>query len=163
MPKGLVKILGIGVVFLILLCLWLLFSGVFETYMVVIALLSCAFATYLSYKMLILPTDRWLPIYLKINSYKYFLWLAGEVFKSGLGVSKRIWQLKPDISPVLSWIKISQPDETRVALHANSITLTPGTVCVNAEDNALEVHVLTEKWLQDLEKGEIGRKIKHTC
>lgn len=72
----------------------------------------------------------------------YFLW---QSVMSGFDVALRA--LRPDMGlhPVLQNYKSSLPDGAPRRLFINSITLMPGTLSVQVEDDSVIVHVLDER------------------
>ena len=68
-----------------------------------------------------------------------------------------IRQLKPgapDGGPV------SQKTEVGRVIYANSITLTPGTVSVDLDDESVMVHALSSEGVESLEEGEMDRRVR---
>ena len=53
----------------------------------------------------------------------------------------------------------SQHGDLATAVYANCITLTPGTYTLDLDENSIEVHSLTIALAQDLQTGEMSRKI----
>lgn len=93
------------------------------------------------------------------KSIKYFLWLTREIIMSSIAVSKIAWcqniAIYPSIQPIVS----VQATELGIVIYANSITLTPGTVTLSTEDNKLLIHALDIKFMEDLQDGNMDRKI----
>ena len=46
------------------------------------------------------------------------------------------------------------------AIYANSITATPGTVCVNVYEDRIVVHALTQATADQLATGEMDRRVQ---
>jgi multicomponent Na+:H+ antiporter subunit E len=51
------------------------------------------------------------------------------------------------------------PGELGRVIYANSITLTPGTVSINIDEDEIWVHALTKETAADLETGEMDRRV----
>ena len=64
---------------------------------------------------------------------------------STLSTTKIVWQRNPTISPNLKKIRHNQKESNKIAILANSITLTPGTITVHHDKDYLYVHVLVEE------------------
>ncbi|WP_189910948.1 Na+/H+ antiporter subunit E [Clostridium cochlearium] len=80
----------------------------------------------------------------------YCFCLVKEVFKANFHVAKIILSPKMNISPrVVSFETKIKSNFLRTVL-ANSITLTPGTLTVNVQDNIFTVHCLEESNIEDL-------------
>jgi len=67
----------------------------------------------------------------------YLLRLIGEIFKSSLSYLARI--IRKDSNPVVVEVELQVEDPLVVAIIANSITLTPGTITVDVDENKLTV------------------------
>ena len=73
-------------------------------------------------------------------------------------MTKRVLYPRLPISPTLKEFVPSQRTESGLAIHANSITLTPGTICIEAEPGRFLVHALTAENAADLEGSEMDRR-----
>jgi multicomponent Na+:H+ antiporter subunit E len=86
------------------------------------------------------------PIHLAIWALLwYWPWLLKEIVKSAWQVSVAILHPKLPISPRVVRFKPSQKTEVGLVIHANSITLTPGTMTIEARPDEFVVHALTEE------------------
>ncbi|MDE0103604.1 MAG: Na+/H+ antiporter subunit E [Bryobacterales bacterium] len=87
----------------------------------------------------------------------YFPWLCGQIIVSGLRVAYLILHPRLPIRPVLIRHKTGLDDDRAILLLGNSITLTPGTVTVEASREGLIVHAI------DGEKGAVAsaKKLEH--
>ena len=74
----------------------------------------------------------------------YIPWLFSRMLVSGLHVSYLILHPRLPIKPVLFRHRADLGSEEAVLLMGNSITLTPGTVTVEADEEELIVHALDE-------------------
>jgi len=63
------------------------------------------------------------------------------------------------VSPVLVRFKPSQHSTLGLVTHANSITLTPGTVTVEAVHEEFLVHALTQEGADGLAGSEMDRRV----
>ena len=72
----------------------------------------------------------------------YFVWLFAEIVKANIAVVRAV--LSPDmtVSPTLTRIPTPQKTDIGRVMFANSITLTPGTVSVDVQDDHILVHAL---------------------
>ena len=89
----------------------------------------------------------------------YIPWLIREIVISNIDVAKRIWQKDMPISPTIATVQASQKTALGLVLHANSITLTPGTLSIDVDDGAIEVHALAAESLDPLHEGEMDRRV----
>lgn len=78
----------------------------------------------------------------------YLKTIVHDIILSSLSLIKIIWSpenLEEDlISPKIKWIETSQKTELGVALLANSITITPGTISIEIQENKILVHSINK-------------------
>ena len=89
----------------------------------------------------------------------YVPWLTVEIVKSNIDVARRIWSPTMPISPTIVTVHASQKTALGLVIHANSITLTPGTLSIDVEPGLIEVHALSADSLPDLQGGEMDRRV----
>ncbi|MBQ4875332.1 MAG: Na+/H+ antiporter subunit E [Rickettsiaceae bacterium H1] len=123
-----------------LFIIWVIFSGHFSPFFLISGIISSLVIIFIILKFtkisLYQPSLRWA---------KYILWLFYQMITSSFPVTKLIWQKNPDISPKIQRIKHNQKNDRKIAILANSITLTPGTVTIFCDKNYLYFHSLIEK------------------
>ena len=127
---------------IVLYAFWLLLSGYFEPFLLAAGAGSALGVVLLARRMKIVDREGH-PIQMIASVVLYWPWLIKEIAKSAWDVSRII--LHPDlpISPVLVRFKPTQKSQAGLATHANSITLTPGTITVEASQHEFLVHGLT--------------------
>ncbi len=90
---------------------------------------------------------------------RYVFLLLCEIVKSSLAVMRFILSSKYEVEPALVEFRTDlKKDLDRVVL-ANSITLTPGTITVELEDNRYLVHGLDKDFLVDIDSSEMEAKL----
>ncbi len=99
------------------------------------------------------------PIHLSLRAATYWPWLAKEIIKSAWTVSRIILDPKLPISPTLVRFKPTQRSIVGLVTHANSISLTPGTITVEAEPGEFLVHGLTQAGAQACIDSEMDRRV----
>lgn len=99
------------------------------------------------------------PFHLALSAPFYWLWLLVEIIKSGLTVTRAVWSPTHDISPAFARIDSTQNCDLGRTIYANSITLTPGTVCVAVEKGQMLVHALEDSSITDLKSGVMDRRV----
>lgn len=144
---------------LVLVGVWVLLSGIIEP-----LILGFGLASSLAVAWIKLRADRRdgdpVPFALRIGRLPgYLLWLSWEIVKSNIDVSRRILSPRLPIAPAVRWLPASQRSELTRVIYADSITLTPGTLSIDLEDGAVEVHALTESALDVLERGEMDARV----
>ena len=88
----------------------------------------------------------------------YVPWLIKEIIVAAWDVSKRILHPRLPISPALVEFRPAQKTDAGLVIHANSITLTPGTISVEVEPGRFLVHALTEEGGLSLAGSEMNRR-----
>ena len=129
-------------IFTFLVVLWLLMSGLYKTLILVFGLGSVLLVMFFMNRMT--EKDGYeVEINLKIiETFKYAFWLIFEVVKCNVAVVKLLLARKVQIAQEFVETPASIKSDLARVIFANSITLTPGTVTVETEDNHLLVHVL---------------------
>lgn len=132
---------NIGTV-LVLFVLWLLMSGLFGKWLIVLfGFLSSVFAVYMLRRMDSVDGDK-LSINLKpVEFIRYNVWLMGEVAKASWSVTKLIVKNEP-LRQHLFYTPYTSKSDLAQVMFANSITLTPGTISVEAEPGRFLVHAV---------------------
>ena len=74
-------------------------------------------------------------------------------------VVQRIWRGQTAIDPQVVRLPVSQRTELGRVIYANSITLTPGTVSIDLDDESVLVHALSREGIEGLETGEMDRRV----
>ncbi len=144
--------------FLMLATLWLINSGHYTPLILGLGLASIALVIYIVHLMDLVDHESQ-PIHLTLRIPLYWGWLFKELVLSNIDVVKRIWKGNQSIYPVVATLKISQKSDIGKVIYANSITLTPGTVTIDLQEDSLTVHALTQEGLTALEKGEMDQRV----
>ena len=143
---------------LALVAFWLLLSGIFTPFLVAAGVGSALAVTLFSKRMDLIDHEGH-PIHLAWPALlSYWPWLLKEIAKSGWDVSKRILDPRLPISPALIEFQPTQQTSLGLVIHANSITLTPGTISVEVEPNRFLVHALTQEGAAGLAGSEMDRR-----
>ena len=130
--------------FLVLLVFWLLLSGIYTPFLVGAGVGSALFAAWLGRRLAIVDAEGQ-PFQLGWRIFVYWLWLVRELALSAWTVARLTLHPKLPISPTLVRFKPSQQTDLGRVIHANSITLTPGTLSVECQAEEFLVHGLTRE------------------
>lgn len=123
---------------------WLLLSGIFTTFLVTAGAGCATFALWLGCRMGVIDREGH-PIHLSLRALLvYWPWLLKEIVKSGWDVAKVVMHPRLPVSPTIVRFRASQTSDLGLVVHANSITLTPGTLCIEATADEFLVHAFTE-------------------
>jgi len=142
----------------VLFSLWLLLSGHFGALLLSLGALSCIFVAWVSEK-LGLFSSNFSNLKLNLKLPKFLPWFFIEMVKSNIIVSFRILHPKLPIEPNIMTLDTSQHGDLATAVYANCITLTPGTYSLDLDSNSIEVHSLTIALAEDLQTGEMSKRI----
>lgn len=147
------------ILFALLFGFWVVLSGIYTPFLLLSGLFSALGVTALSARMGLLGNDdtgiRW-----SLSPLSYAFWLLCEIVKSGWQVSKIILHPALPISPALTRFHPSQRSTVGLVIHANSITLTPGTFTIEADHDVFLIHALTSAGVADEEGSEMDRRVR---
>jgi len=141
-----------------LFAFWLLLSGIYTPFLVTTGLAASIAVAALAWRMEVADREGH-PIHLTFRAAAYWPWLVKEILKSGWQVTRIILSPRLPISPTLARFKPSQASVVGLVTHANSITLTPGTLTVAADRDEFLVHALTREGAAGLAGSEMDRRV----
>lgn len=145
---------------LALYAFWLLLSGLFTPFLLAAGVGSAAAIVWLARRMNLIDHEGF-PIELGLRPFlSYWPWLGKEILKSAWDVSKRILDPRLPISPTMVEFVPSQQSDLGLVIHANSITLTPGTIAIEVERGRFLVHALTQEGAAGLAGSEMDRRCR---
>ena len=76
------------------------------------------------------------------RTLQYLVVLFEEIVKSSFAVIKIVFSKKLEIQPQIVFFEVPLKSEFLLTILANSITLTPGTITVDVDENRFCVHAL---------------------
>lgn len=144
--------------FAVLFGTWLLWSGHYTPLLVGFGVASCALVTLIARRMEIVDEEGF-PLHLAPRILRYLPWLALEVVKSNLDLARRVLDPRLPIGPEIIELPASQATDLGRVTYANSITLTPSTVTIEAGGSGLLVHAISPESAADLKRGEMDRRV----
>lgn len=144
--------------FVTLFVFWVLLSGFFTPFLLS-AGVGCAIAVVLFARRMDMVDSEGHPIHLGHKALWYWPWLLKEIVKSAWDVSKIILNPALPISPTMVRFKPSQATDVGLVIHANSITLTPGTIAIEATPGEFVVHGLTRGGAEGCIDSEMDRRV----
>ena len=137
---------------------WVLLSGMFVPFLLAAGVGSAIVVVLFARRLNAIAEDD-NPVHLAWGrSVAYVPWLIKEIIVAAWDVSKRILHPRLPISPALVEFCPAQKTDAGLVIHANSITLTPGTISVEAEPGRFLVHALTEEAGLSLAGSEMNRR-----
>lgn len=149
-------------VFFLLLALWLVLSGQFDLFHLVLGLISCGLVTWISSDLLFRepegPVGRRIAEGARLSGY--LVWLLWQIVLANFSVLRLA--LVPgairEISPSIVHFKTRLKSDFEKFLLANSITLTPGTITIKIVGDDFYVHAIGRAAADGLD-GEMERRI----
>lgn len=147
--------------FLLFFLMWLLLAGHVTARVCLWGVLVSALLHWFCYKRL---GYRW---HLRLRGIKklwygagYLAYLFWEMLKAGFTVMKMIYTKGRDMEPELVWFHSDLKSNSALALLANSITLTAGTITVEVEKGRFCVHALDRSLAQGIEDCAFQRRLE---
>jgi len=141
-----------------LFAFWLLLSGIYTPFLLAAGFGAAIAVAALARRMEVLDREGH-PVHLTLAALAYWPWLIKEIVKSGWQVSRIILHPRLPISPTLVRFQPSQKSAVGLVTHANSITLTPGTITVEADHREFLVHALTRAAAAGVVDSEMDRRV----
>ena len=142
----------------LLIAAWVLWSGMFKPLLLGLGAFSCALAGYIGVRMGYFDT-RVFALRFNLRLLGFWAWLLKEIVQSSLEVARIVLARDLRLSTRVVEIDASRLSPVDQAVLGNSITLTPGTLTLDASDGRLLVHALTAEGASALEDGEMLRRV----
>jgi multicomponent Na+:H+ antiporter subunit E len=142
----------------VLFAFWVILSGYFTGFLLAAGLGSSIAVLLFALRMTVIDREGY-PMRLGLAALTYWPWLIVEIIKSAWGVSRIIMHPRLPISP--TWVRVKASQRTAIGrvTYANSITLTPGTLTIEAESEEFTVHALTREGAAALAEGAMDRRV----
>lgn len=137
---------------------WLLLSGYFTTFLMAAGFGSALAVVWFARRMDVIDAEGH-PIQLGWRIVAYWAWLSKEIVKSAWEVSRIIVNPRLPISPTLVRFRPTQKTTVGLVVHANSITLTPGTITIDARPGEFLVHALTRAGAEGATSGDMDGRV----
>ncbi len=135
MIRGVIAAMGLAI-------LWLLMSGLYKTLILIFGALSVLLTIFIISRMDKVDGHKLGYDIGVLATIKYLVWLFVEIAKSNWAVTKVILSGQTPEQQKMFEVPVNQKSEIAQVVFANSITLTPGTVTVESEDDNFIVHAL---------------------
>ena len=146
--------------FVILFIFWVVLSGMFDAFHLTLGVLCCMLVAHFSHGLLLYGGNdaRWLKGFFGVIFY--LPWLFYQIILANLEVAWVV--LHPDmlekIDPHLVRFNTTLKRPISKVTFAQSITLTPGTITVNVDEDEFTVYALTRNASEAL-PGEMEKRI----
>ena len=140
---------------------WILLSGQLHFVLLVSGVVSSLFVAYISHDLLIGKVDLGTVIVKTFRLIIYLPWLLWQIVLANLDLVYRTLHPGVRIEPHIIKFKTDLRTQKAIAILANSITLTPGTVTVVANKNGeFIVHAIAKGPAESLLSGAMQSRVK---
>ena len=143
----------------LLFIFWIVLTATFVAYELVLGAICSAFAAVISVSILVHTLDRRITPMVMLRFPVYALAMIWEITKANIDVALIIINPKLPVDPRIIEYKTYLPDDLPRTVFADSITLTPGTVTVELEEDRLYVHCLAPHHEEGLREGRLERLV----
>jgi multicomponent Na+:H+ antiporter subunit E len=133
-----------AILFALFYAFWILLSGYFTPFLLGAGAAVSLAVVWFAHRMEVADREGH-PAHLGLSALGYWPWLVKEILKSALDVSKVILDPRLPASPTVVRFKPRQKSSVGLVTHANSITLTPGTLSIEVGPDEFVVHGLTRE------------------
>ncbi len=132
-------------------------SGYFKPMLLSLGVISIVLTVWIAKRMRILDGET-APYLTILQTLSYFRWLFIEIIKANIAVVRAV--LSPDMAVSPTLVRIPTPQKTDIGkvMFANSITLTPGTVSVDIQDDHILVHALLSEMSDPSDFAEMAER-----
>lgn len=143
-----------GVLFVMLSALWLVLSGRTGTQPLIIMVLSVSVVA-------LLNLGRWhrARSFSPIAFLRYVIWMLYSITRANVQVARIVLHPAMPIDPLLLEFRADFQRSGALALLANSITLTPGTVTIDLQQRRYVVHALVPATAEAILRGEVQARV----
>jgi multicomponent Na+:H+ antiporter subunit E len=148
-----------AILFVLFYAFWILMSGFFTPFLLGAGAAAAAAVVWFARRMDVADREGH-PVHLGWSALGYWPWLAKEILKSALDVSKVILDPRLPASPTVVRFKPRQKTVVGLVTHANSITLTPGTLSVDVGEDQFVVHGLTRESAQAAVDSDMDQRVE---
>jgi multicomponent Na+:H+ antiporter subunit E len=143
----------------VLAVFWLVLSGHVEPLPLALGALSVALVCWLAWRA-DLDRHHGMSARFALRLPLFALWLGMKVLVSALAVVRKAWSPRLVLRPVVAPTPARDLPELAQVVYANAITLTPGTLSLDIDDNHIEVHSLEPAGVEELREGAMLRRVR---
>jgi multicomponent Na+:H+ antiporter subunit E len=146
---------------LIMFAFWMLLSGELGFILIMSGIISSLLVSYWSHDLLIGNADIKLGTVRIWRFVKYLPWLLWQVLLSNIDLVYRTLHPRMPIDPGIVHFKNEYRTRLGMVTLANSITLTPGTVTIEVNDEEFIVHAIAKGPAESLMSGDMQRRVMY--
>lgn len=144
--------------FIVFFLLWVVFNGRWTTEIALFGVvISAAIYAFCCAFMGYSPRKDWNALKKAGHFARYLAELIKEIYEANVYVLRFILSSRQENEPVLVTFKMQLKGDALRAMLANSITLTPGTITADVQDDTFTVHCLDKELSEGLENSEFEK------
>lgn len=151
--------LQVAILTILLYTFWILMSGFFTPFLLAAGFGSALAVAWLAHRMEVADREGH-PFHLSWAALTYWPWLAKEILKSAVDVARVILDPALPASPTVVRFRPRQGTVVGLVTHANSITLTPGTLAIEVGRDEFMVHALTREGAAATVDSDMDRRVE---
>ncbi|MGD9964323.1 MAG: Na+/H+ antiporter subunit E [Candidatus Izemoplasmatales bacterium] len=149
---------GAIIIFILLLLFWFILSFRIDLVIAIIGFMVSLFVVFFNYDLVFNNSEYSKLTFRTIKRlFVLFFVLIFNIAKSNIEVAKMVLSKKMPINPGFVTIKNPLKKELNQALFANAITLTPGTLTVDMNDEEIVVHGLVQDSVKNLDGSSLEK------
>ena len=145
---------------IVMFAFWILLSGEFTFILITSGVVASLITAYLSHDIFVGKADLKTETGRVFKFIVYIPWLLWEIILANVEIAYLVLNPKPLIDPQLVHFKNDLKTDLGIVTLAHSITLTPGTVTVEANREEFVIHAIWQKSAEGIIGGEMQRKVK---
>ena len=146
--------------FFVLFAFWIILNGQWTGEIAIVGLVLSALIYLLMWKFMnFSPKREWAVVKRLPRLIAYFFYLVGEIFTAAWGTIKFIWSPSEVVEPEVKSFRTRLKSGWAKVVLANSITLTPGTITVDVQDDVMLVHCIDRSFGEGLDDSEMEKRI----
>ena len=139
--------------------LWLLLSGFYDSALLLgFGVASSLTCVYIAARMEVVDHES-MPLQFRLGIFGYIFWLTREIGKANWAVTKVILSPRLSIQQRMIHVSATQSTDVGKVTFANSITLTPGTITVETDQDGFLVHALTDDAADHAALADMGARV----
>ncbi len=139
---------------------WILLSGEFTFILITSGVVASLIVAYLSHDIFVGKADLKTETGRVFKFIVYIPWLLWEIALANVEIAYLVLNPKPLVDPQIVRFKNDLKTDLGIVTLAHSITLTPGTVTVEANREEFVIHAIWQKSADGIIGGEMQRKVK---
>ncbi|RMH37494.1 MAG: ABC transporter permease [Nitrospirae bacterium] len=136
--------------------IWLALSGSYTFANMVVGAVVAAGVVWINPMPAVAAPLSWRTL---VRALVYIPWLFGRMVASSIHMARLVLDPRLPINPQVVRYTPTCRNAWAIVFMANSVTLTPGTVTIHADEHELLVHAIDEESADDLMSGRLEQKI----